>query len=182
MAGSVAKFTKGDSMKSTRNITGMSRPGEPAKPRGATSSGMPGAIKTQADASDGGLTKGKGSVVASTGPRSIPSRKGPDRSSIMSADNARGSMDKSYHGTSTGKAGQPNKSFGPKAPPSRGTNTNKDGARKVPGGLGFANAKPKSQGMSSGSKGGGQRGTVESLAGKARFSKNMTGAKKSMMY
>lgn len=104
-----ARFSRGDAsnppgVRNTQaNPVGTSR----GTGRGKAG-GMPGYIKTGQDKSAGGL-KGKATVAPNRG-GSIPKRAGA--SHAMNASVARGSMDKSYHATSTGRAGAIRRSSG----------------------------------------------------------------------
>lgn len=179
-----ALFTKGDSISTTRRTTAPNKASEPAK-QSKSRMGMPGAIKTSQDKSSSGLANpsmARGGKIAQTGgPRAIPSRKGESRTNWQAAATTGGSQDKSYRATSTSRPGRVNAKSSPKAPPMRSSSSSSsDGARSMAGGMGSANARPKAPGMPSSAQG--RPGTMESLAGKARFSKNMTGTKKSMQY
>lgn len=183
---SVARFTRGDSMRSTRTTAPTRKVSEPTKPGGRSASGMPGYIKTGTDKSSANMRKGRGDVGMVNGPKAIPVRKGPSRSNIMSAENAQGSMDRNYKATSTNPPGKVRPTTGPMAPAKRNMSSNSDGARPklAKGGLSAGRTptlKSAKYGQGrGGSKSGG--GTMEKLAGKVRFSKNMTSARKSMMY
>lgn len=93
------RFTKGDTMTSTKRVTKASI--------GSTSNtmkGMPGHIKAGQDASDGGLTQKGGIGPKREGP--IGSKGGGSAKSHFTAAKSRGSADKSYRATSTGPAGK----------------------------------------------------------------------------
>lgn len=183
---SAVRFTKGDSIRQTTRLPPATQTREPTKPRGATASGMPGYIKTGTDKSSGDMKRGRGNIGVVNGPKAIPVKKGPDRSTIQSANTARGSMDMSYRATSTNPPGKVRPTTGPMAPAKRNLSSNTDGKRTIPGGgKGIAAGRTptlKSKGYGQGGRTRTGKGTMESLAGKVRFSKNMTSSKKSMMY
>lgn len=183
---SVARFTKGDSVATTNRTTFSGKRSNPPKPGGRSASGMPGYIKTGTDKSSGDMRKGRGDVGMVNGPKAIPVRKGPDRSTIQSANTARGSMDMNYKATSTNPPGKVRPTTGPMAPAKRNLSSNTDGARPklAKGGLSAGRTPSLKSAKYGQGKGGSTRGngTMEKLAGKVRFSKNMTSARKSMMY
>lgn len=92
-------FTKGDSLRSTRNVT------KPAvNPEGNSMKGLRGFIKTGQDTSSGGL-KGKAGIGPKR-PGPIGQKGGASPKAHFTAAKSRGSADKSYKATSTGPAGK----------------------------------------------------------------------------
>jgi hypothetical protein len=118
-----ARFAQAMSTNSTNRLNQVSPVGTSRGSGKSKTGGMPGYIKTAQDKSAGGLNNPSiargGKIPQSSGPRSIPSRKGENRRDWQDSDSLRGSSDKSYRATSTAKPGKIRPTRMPMKPASR---------------------------------------------------------------
>ncbi len=179
-----AKFTKGDSIASTRTTRSQHHPDEPkthsvdGPRRGNTMNGMPGYINAHQKEDLGGAKGGKGFGPHREG--SIGERGSSGARSLAKASQAPGMSTKNYKSASTGRAGtikgnantgaskvhtRSRGMAGQKAPP---TAVGKiGGGHERAAGIDLAHAKQS-------------RGKMESMTGRARTSSE--GRRKSLMY
>lgn len=185
------KFTKGDSMKSTRTLVAKSPPRDTQSAHNSaglspknTMTGMPGFINTRQSRGRAGAEGGRGS-----GPHredEIGKRGSSGAKGMADAHRSRGTVVRNYKAASSGKGSvQKSNDIGSRGPNSKGGAM--AGAKgpptswgKLPGGgkaSGIGNAKEgsaKLYGRSSPRQvsARGARGTMESLAGRARHGKS----------
>lgn len=139
------RFTQGASLRATRVIS------KPAvNPEKNSMKGMRGYITTGQDTSDGGLKDKSGIGPKREGPIG---KKGGSGAANMDSGKFRGSSDKSYRATSTGK---PGRVVSNKSSPSRSMSEKEGPARGKP-----SRGAPQY---------GGSGGKMESLRGRAKFS------------
>ena len=154
------RFYEGASMKSTKIL---SQAGKSAAVQKNSMKGLPGFIQTKADASSGGLTKGKGIGPHREG---TIGKRGSGSPAKFNAVKFRGSSDKSYRATSTAT---PGKIVSNTVSLAKEKGGEKEGAQRGKPTRGAKIAGVHSANRFSAS-GAGHPGRMESLRGKARMS------------